>query len=341
MSESIRLERVRKVFRVPRRGRGLRGALTTLMSRAVNEVVALEGLSFSIDAGQIVGYIGPNGAGKSTTVKLISGILHADSGEIRVLGRDPFRQRAEHVRGIGVIFGQRTQLYWDVPVRESYRLLGTIYGVSSADLTRRIERFDELLGIGRLLDLPPRRLSLGQRMACDIAASLLHQPGVLFLDEPTIGLDVTLKERIREFICEMNRELGTTVILTTHDLTDIERLAHRVLILDQGRLVHDGPLDVIRQQMSNIHHLDVEFASPADGAALQELGAELAGRLEDFAPAPDGLRLSISFNPARIPSPELYQCLHGRFMIRDFSLRPCEIEELVRRFYQDQKPDTP
>lgn len=341
MSESIRLEGVRKLFRVPRRGRGLRGALSTLMSRAVDEVVALENLSFSIEPGQIVGYIGPNGAGKSTTVKLISGILQADSGEIRVLGRDPFRQRSEHVREIGVVFGQRTQLYWDVPVRESYRLLGTIYGVSPGDLTRRIGRFDELLGIGRLLDLPPRRLSLGQRMACDIAASLLHQPGVLFLDEPTIGLDVTLKERIREFICEMNRELGTTVILTTHDLTDIERLAHRVLILDRGSLVHDGSLDVIRQQMSNIHHLDVEFAVPANGDALRELGEELANRLEQFSPSADGLRLSVSFDPVRLPSPDLYQCLHSRFSIRDFSLRPCEIEELIRRFYQDQKQDLP
>lgn len=337
MNESIRLEAVRKIFRVPRRGRGLRGALSTLISRAADEVVALDDLSFTIAEGQIVGYIGPNGAGKSTTVKLISGILRADAGQIRVLGRDPFRQRQEHVRGIGVVFGQRTQLYWDVPVRESFRLLGTIYGVPAPDLHRRIDRFDELLGIGRLLDLSPRRLSLGQRMACDIAASLLHQPGVLFLDEPTIGLDVTLKERIRGFICEMNRELGTTVILTTHDLSDIERLAHRVLILDRGRLVHDGPLDVIRQRMRNVHHLEVEFAAPAELDRLTRLGEELADRLEEFTPSADGLHLVISFDPQKLPSPDLYQRLHSQFSIRDFSLRPCDIEELVRRFYSDRE----
>lgn len=247
---------VRKTFRVARRKSGMRAALGSLFSREYDLVHALDGVSFTIPDGEIVGYIGPNGAGKSSTIKVLCGILTPDSGTCTVDGLCPWRDRKRYVGGIGVVFGQRTQLWWDVPVGDSFDLLRDIYSVPAERFSRTKAELCELLDLGELLRTPARQLSLGQRMRCEIAASLLHEPRILFLDEPTIGLDAVSKLAVREFIHRLNREKGTTVLLTTHDMQDIDALAGRVLLLGRGRVLYDGTLDHLRTRFDTGHTLD-------------------------------------------------------------------------------------
>ena len=218
------------------------GSIQNLFVRDYKTVSAVDSVNFSIERGEMVGYIGPNGAGKSTSIKMLTGILVPSSGEIRVNGFVPFRQRRQYVKTIGVVFGQRTQLWWDIAVVESFKLLRRIYDVPQRDFDARMERFDEILGIRDYLHTPVRKLSLGERMRCDLAAALLHNPPLLFLDEPTIGLDVVAKDHIRQFLRAINREFQTTVLLTTHDLDDIEELCRRIMIIDHGKVLYDGPL---------------------------------------------------------------------------------------------------
>src|SRR5262245_5521255 len=229
----IRVESLRKTFRVAEGG---------FFSRRFRTVEALAGISFSAERGERLGYIGPNGAGKSTTVKILAGILVPDSGRVEVDGRIPWRERVAHVAGIGVVFGQRTQLWWDLPVADSFSLLKAVYRIEPAAFRRSHDELVQGLALGDLLKVPVRQLSLGQRMRCELAASLLHAPRILFLDEPTIGLDAVSKLAVREFIQRLNRERGVTVILTTHDLDDIEALASRVLVIAGGSIVLDGPI---------------------------------------------------------------------------------------------------
>lgn len=261
----IEVSHLRKTFRVARRDAGFRQAVKALFHREYEEIHALDDVSFSIQEGEMVGYIGPNGAGKSSTIKILSGILTPDSGECRIDGRVPWKERVEHVKQIGVVFGQRSQLWWDVPVVDSFELLQEIYAVPDELYKRNLSRLTELLDLSQLLRTPARQLSLGQRMRCEIAASLLHSPKVLFLDEPTIGLDAVSKLAVREFIKALNREEKTTVILTTHDMQDIEALASRVILIGKGRILLDGTLDDIRQGGESIdqalaqmyHDLDI------------------------------------------------------------------------------------
>ncbi|MEO1273175.1 MAG: ATP-binding cassette domain-containing protein, partial [Myxococcota bacterium] len=238
----IEVERLVKRYVVSERAPGLWGALRGLVHRRQREVRALDGVSFQIGRGELVAYIGPNGAGKSTTVKILSGILVPDGGRCVVDGRVPWHDRIAHVARIGVVFGQRTQLWWDLPVMDSFELLRDIYRVEGAVWRRNLDRMVELLELEPLLDVPVRQLSLGQRMRCDLAAALLHGPSLLFLDEPTIGLDAVSKLAVRAFIRELNREHQVTVILTTHDMDDIEALCDRVMVIAGGRILCDGPL---------------------------------------------------------------------------------------------------
>ncbi len=242
----IEMRGVSKTYRVRRREAGLGNAVKSLFSRSYTEIPALRDMTFTVPDGQIVGYIGPNGAGKSTTVKILSGILRPDCGECRVNGLVPWEDRKRHVARLGVVFGQRSQLWWDVPVADSMELLRDIYRVPEGRFRENKERLTELLDLGDLLRTPARMLSLGQRMRCEIAAALLHSPEVLFLDEPTIGLDAVSKLKVREFILEQNRLCGTTVILTTHDMQDVEALCSRVLLIGRGRLLLDGTTAQIR-----------------------------------------------------------------------------------------------
>jgi len=263
----IQVEHLCKTYRVSRRDGGLLEAIKALGKRDTTEIKALDDISFTIADGEIVGYIGPNGAGKSSTIKILSGILTPDSGTCIVNGRVPWKERRKHVADIGVVFGQRTQLWWDVPVIDSFALLKDIYRVEDARYSRNVEELTELLDLGDLLRTPTRQLSLGQRMRCEVAASLLHDPKVLFLDEPTIGLDAVSKLAVRSFIHKRNKSHGTTVLLTTHDMQDIEALASRILLIGKGKILMDGTFDDIR-------------AINPDAQSLDELAAALYQRYD-------------------------------------------------------------
>src|ERR1044071_1487857 len=256
----IVVEQLVKTYQVAERAAGLWGAVRGLARRRHREVRALDGVSFAIERGELVGYIGPNGAGKSTTVKALSGILVPDRGRSEVTGRVPWKQRMAHVAQIGVVFGKRTQLWWDLPVVESFELLRDIYRVPPARFARSRDALIALLDLAPLLDVPVRQLSLGQRMRCDLAAALLHAPEILFLDEPTIGLDAVSKLAVRDFIQRLNRDEGVTVILRTHDMDDIEALCSRVMVIAGGRILSDGTLADLRRRVSRERWLTVDLA---------------------------------------------------------------------------------
>ncbi|MCL2416085.1 MAG: ATP-binding cassette domain-containing protein [Defluviitaleaceae bacterium] len=242
----IVLENINKTFRQARRDAGFSNALKALFSRKYEEIHALKNISFSIDDGEMVGYIGPNGAGKSTTIKIMCGVLHPTSGMCYINGRIPWKNRMAHVNKIGVVFGQRSQLYWDVPVIDSFELIRDIYNVENSMYRKNLDELTELLNLSELLKTPARNLSLGQRMRCEIAASLIHSPKILFLDEPTIGLDAVSKIAVRDFIKKLNAEHKTTVILTTHDTQDIEALCKRIILIGRGKILQDGSLDELK-----------------------------------------------------------------------------------------------
>lgn len=255
----ITMEHVCKSYRIAKRNAGFGEACKALFHREYETIHALSDVSFSIHDGEMVGYIGPNGAGKSSTIKILSGILTPDSGTVLVDGRIPYRNRLEHVSRIGVVFGQRSQLWWDVPVIDSFALLKDIYSISNTQYQQSLEELTELLDLKELLRSPARQLSLGQRMRCEIAASLLHRPRILFLDEPTIGLDAVSKLAVREFILKQNKIFGTTVILTTHDMQDIEALASRIILIGKGRILMDGTLDNIKKGHGDIDRTIAEL----------------------------------------------------------------------------------
>lgn len=320
----IVVDQLRKTYRVAERAPGLAGALRGLVRRRHRTVTALDGVSFSLQAGELLGFIGPNGAGKSTTIKLLAGILRPDGGQVRVDGRDPFAERQAHVARIGVVFGQRTQLWWDLPVEDGFDLLRDIYRVEPGRYRAVRDELVALLKLEPVLGQPVRQLSLGQRMRAEIAAALLHQPALLFLDEPTIGLDAPSKLAVREFVLRMNRERGTTVLLTTHDMHDIEALAQRVIIIGHGRLLADSPVEALRRQVMSARRLVVDFDGPAPaGLALQ--GAVLLQT--------EGARAVLEFDPAEAPAPELIAQLVARHAVRDVHIESLAIEEVIARFY--------
>lgn len=255
----ITMEHVYKSYRIAKRNAGFTEACKALFHREYEEIQALKDVTFSINDGEMVGYIGPNGAGKSSTIKILSGILTPDAGTVLVDGRIPYKNRIEHVREIGVVFGQRSQLWWDVPVIDSFALLKDIYSIPDTTYNQNLEELSELLNLKELLRTPTRQLSLGQRMRCEIAASLLHSPRILFLDEPTIGLDAVSKLAVRDFIKKRNRTHKTTVILTTHDMQDIEALTNRIILIGKGQILMDGTLADIKKGDSNIDETIAEL----------------------------------------------------------------------------------
>ncbi|MBI4865686.1 MAG: ABC transporter ATP-binding protein [Candidatus Wallbacteria bacterium] len=331
MAAIVRVENLLKTFRIAERRPGLWGAVAGLVHRRHREVRAVDGISFELGPGELVGYIGPNGAGKSTTVKILSGILVPDSGLCEVLGRVPWKQRVETVARIGVVFGQRTQLWWDLPVRESFELLRDIYRIEPGAYRAKSDELIAMLGLERLLDVPVRQLSLGQRMRCDLAAALLHSPELLFLDEPTIGLDAVSKLAVRDFIRRLNRERGASVILTTHDLDDIEALCTRVLVIADGRILCDGPLSDLRARAGSRRSLTVDLVDPAASVDCPE--AEIVSR--------DGQRVQLSFDPTRVKTADLIGRFVARHPVRDLFVENPPIEELVAELYQDARRDPP
>lgn len=323
----IVVENLVKTFEVAERQAGMWGAIRGLVKRTHRTVRALDGISFELTPGELVGYIGPNGAGKSTTVKTLAGILVPTSGRCEVLGRVPWRERKAHVQQIGVVFGQRTQLWWDLPVVESFDLLRDIYRVPEDSYRALRDELTERLGLGNLLDTPVRQLSLGQRMRCDLAASLLHAPPLLFLDEPTIGLDAVSKLAVRDFIQRLNRERGVTVILTTHDMDDIEALCTRVIVIGGGRLLSDGTLDALRERVTRERWLLLDLEDPE--LDLEDPDAELLRR--------DGRRVTLRFDPAQVSSAQLISRLTARYPIRDLFVQNPPIEEIIARLYGQQE----
>lgn len=258
----IQVNQLKKHFKIRKRKAGILGSIQALIKSETETIKAVDAINFKIDSGELVGYIGPNGAGKSTTIKMLTGILTPTSGDILVNGINPSKERKQNAYQIGVVFGQRTQLWIDLPVEESFDLLKTIYKIDNKVYKKKLDFFFELLGIHEFFKQQARKLSLGQRMKADLAASLLHSPSILFLDEPTIGLDIIVKEKVREFIREINREEKVTVILTTHDIQDIEYLANRIMIIDKGNIVYDGNLTNFNSLVGNDSLIDVHFASP-------------------------------------------------------------------------------
>ncbi len=273
MSALVAIEAVglSKTFRTFDRRPGVWGSVRDLFQRNHREVKAVQDITLSIARGEVIGYIGPNGAGKSTTIKMLTGILTPSAGTIHVNGFDPHRERSKYVRTVGAVFGQRSQLWWDLAVGESFDLLRHLYDVSQADFDARLKRFDEVLELKEFLRTPVRKLSLGQRMKADLAASLLHNPSVLFLDEPTVGVDVVTKTRLRAFLRELNREQGTTIVLTTHDMQDIEALSHRVVVIDHGRIMHNGALDALKTKYGARKRLALILRDAVDLATITTL----------------------------------------------------------------------
>jgi len=322
----ILVNNLQKYFKVLKHHRGAFGAIRNLTSRQYNLIRAVDGIHFTIQRGELVGYLGPNGAGKSTTLKMLTGLLVPTGGELYVNNRVPWRERKEHVADIGAVFGQRTTLWWDLPVIESLDLLQHIYRIPVDRFRQNLADFNELLDLEPFLNTPVRSLSLGQRMRADICAALLHDPQVLFLDEPTIGLDVVAKERIRQFILHINQKKGTTVLLTTHDLSDVEKLCERIMIIDHGKLLFDGALETLRSRFGGKRELVVDFAE--DYAELLIESAEIVRQ--------DGKRVTYQFARQEITASELISALSARFRIRDLEVREPDIEETVRRIYEER-----
>lgn len=306
-------------------------ALRTLLTRETETTRAVDGVSFDIDEGEIMSYLGPNGAGKSTTIKMLTGILVPTSGTIEVAGLVPWENREANGMNIGVVFGQRTQLWWALPLQESLRLIGRMYRMSDADYRRNMDQLIELLDMGPFLQTPVRQLSLGQRMRGDLAAAVLYQPPILFLDEPTVGLDIVAKERIRTFIEEMNRDRKTTVLLTTHDLDDVERLCKRIIIIDQGRVLFDGKSSDLKHRFAPTRLVDVTVSG--DGVmALEEIVRELPEGV--VALQHEGRRASFEVHPDRVAISDLIATIAARVPIADISVREPAMEGIIRQIYE-------
>ncbi|NLT54340.1 MAG: ATP-binding cassette domain-containing protein [Actinomycetales bacterium] len=332
----IRVEGLTKEFVRPRRPPGRFAGLRTLVTRQVERTVAVDDVTFDIRTGEMVGYLGPNGAGKSTTIKMMTGILVPTSGSVDVGGVVPWRDRQRNALQIGVVFGQRTQLWWDLPLRDSLDLVATLYRMPPETYRRQYRRFVDLLDMAEFLDRPVRQLSLGQRMRGDLAAAMLYQPRILYLDEPTIGLDVVAKATMRDFIEEVNREHGTTVVLTTHDLADVERLCSRVILIDHGRVLYDGSVAELKSRYAPHRTLVVRVAG--DGGQAEPITAERVAALgaalvadEGEEPEPDTVRLR--FEGGRTAASDLIAALAAEFSVADVSIVEPDLEGVVRQIY--------
>ena len=319
----IEVHKLSKQFKMYKRQKGLWGAVRSLFYRTYDCKHAVRSIDFQIRKGELVGYIGPNGAGKSTTIKMLSGILVPTSGEIVVDGRIPYLQRKENAMHIGVVFGQRSQLYWDLPMQDTFELYKKMYRIDDARYRRNVDFYTDLLDMHEFISRPVRQLSLGQKMRANLAIILLHDPEIIYLDEPTIGLDVLAKSTIRQFIKTINREKETTVMLTTHDMDDIEEICDRLIMIDQGQILYDGRLDVFKETYSQGHMLIVEFS----GDGIGEFRSEFSVLKEE------GLKKWFLFKPSDIGVGEAMSYFAKHFPIVDIALKEPDIEEIVRELY--------
>ena len=321
----IMLKNVTKTFKIAQRAEGRSNIFKRAFVRTTKEIHAIDNISFDIEQGELVGYIGPNGAGKSTSVKVMSGILTPESGECVIMGRTPWKERVAHVSQIGVVFGQRSQLWWDVPVNDSFDLLKDIYDIPTQVYKERKNRLIETMDAGNLLKTPVRQLSLGQRMRCEIVAALLHSPKILFLDEPTIGLDAVSKLALREFLKSENKENGVTMILTTHDMDDIEALCERVMVIGHGKLLFDGNLNGLRQKFSPLRRINAVMATPVDDIKID--GAEKT-EINDKT-------YTVWFDPQKIPAHKIVADIAERLPLVDITIEEQDIYEMIAVMYQE------
>ena len=326
----IEVQNLTKIFRKPIRGKGLLGMITTLFSRKYTETRAVDDVSFTVPEGEIVGYIGSNGAGKSTTIKMMCGILTPTSGKVLIAGKEPYAKRRIVAKDIGVVFGQKTQLWWDIPLVESFKVLKEIYQVSNEDYASRMEFLSSVLGIDEFLNQPVRTLSLGQRMRADLAASMLHNPKILFLDEPTIGMDVLVKEKIRLAIHALNAKYHTTVVLTTHDMADIENLCSRIIMLEKGKIIYDGALGDIKRRFGNIKTLTLTVPPSVNPEEIQPLSKDVQAEIVAD-------KVVLRFDPERVKLEEVIQHAFSQYQAIDMKIADISIEDIVKQILAQQE----
>lgn len=329
----IEVKNLRKEFKKTVKEPGLRGSVKSLFHPKTEIVAAVKDISFDIADGEILGFIGPNGAGKSTVIKMLTGILTPTSGACTINGKNPTQNRKKYVREIGVVFGQRTQLWWDLPLRETYSVLKEIYEVPEEQYKERMQFLNEVLELESFITSPVRTLSLGQRMRADIAAALLHSPKVLFLDEPTIGLDVVVKHNIRNAIEYINKQEKTTVILTTHDLADIEMLADRIVMIDKGVNVFDGTISELKSKYGQIRELNFDTSTKDAGKKLSYV-THFHMSEEDITVTEEGSTIKVRFNSSVVPVSELLSYTLNTVRVNDISVKDADIEEIIGRLYQ-------
>jgi len=324
--KAIEVERLSKAFHTKRKAAGFRGSLRALVRPEIQLVEALREVSFAMEEGELLGFIGPNGAGKSTTIKILTGILHPSGGQARVLGLVPWQERTRLAFQLGSVFGQRPQLWYHLPAIDTFLLFGEIYEVERRTLSRRIEELAEIFAIGDLLDIPARKLSLGQRMRCEVAASLLHRPRLLLLDEPSIGLDVVAKQRLRQAIRRLNEQEGVSVLLTSHDAGDIEALCRRVIIVNHGQIVFDDQVAALKKRYLRTKHVEARYAEPLAPDFRVE-GAEVLRQEEG--------EVVLSFDAGRTPAGAIVEQLSGAGSLLDLAIAEPALEEVIREIYQE------
>ena len=328
----IKVENLSKEFKISKKYPGFKGALRSFFSTEYTIKKAVDDISFEINDGEIVGYIGANGAGKSTTIKMMTGILTPSSGRIIVDGVVPYENREKNAKNIGVVFGQKTQLWWDLPVSETFPLLKDIYGVSDEDYEERMNYFKEILGLDEFFLSPVRTLSLGQRMRADLAAALIHNPKIIYLDEPTIGLDVVVKESVRKAIKDINEKYGTTIILTTHDLNDIEELCNRIIIIDSGKKIYDGELEGVKEQFGYLTTIEIQLK---DKSNIEKINFARF-KDDDFKLNMKESKVSITFNKNNISSADIIGEVMKKSKVIDFNIKETSIEDIVKKMYKNE-----
>lgn len=331
----INVKDVRKEFKKTVKDPGLKGSIKSLFHKKTEVVKAVDGLSYHVDEGEILGFIGPNGAGKSTAIKMLTGILTPTSGEIEINGQIPYKNRKRYVKEIGVVFGQRTQLWWDLPLTETYTVLKEIYMIDDKKFKDRMEFLNEVLELESFIKSPVRTLSLGQRMRADIAASMLHSPKVLFLDEPTIGLDVVVKDNIRKAITQINKNEKTTIILTTHDLSDIETLCERIVMIDKGKMVYNGSLHKMKDTYGKMRELNLVLNDAKDMDKLDVVN-KFHFEEDDFSIASQKNEVKLKFNSGKVSVAEMLDYVLNTVGVKDISVKDADIEEIIRRIYKSE-----
>ena len=330
----IRVENLSKEFKINKKYPGFKGAIKSFFSTEYITKKAVDDISFEINDGEIVGYIGANGAGKSTTIKMMTGILTPTNGIVTVNGIVPYENREKNAKNIGVVFGQKTQLWWDLPISETFSLLKDIYDITDNDFEERMRFFKEILGLDEFFLNPVRTLSLGQRMRADLAAALIHNPKVIYLDEPTIGLDVVVKESVRKAIKEINAKYGTTIILTTHDLNDIEELCNRIIIIDKGKKIYDGEIEGVKEKYGYLTTVEIQVKENINLDKFNEF-ADMK-KDEEFNLLYKDNKLFISFNKNKISSADIIGRTMKKLNVIDFSIKETSIEDIVKKMYRNE-----